>query len=394
MKNKFFIINSIVLAVLLGSQSSTGFAFARGLIKANNQLAKILGTDSMRRLDSEWLQRLKRQYDVLSESLASSSSSPLTPKLEQQFHSFKDELGNANVLFKDEAMLYIAALANNSNAAALALKKPDFYLLRSFELAIEDGNWDALEFMADFDRFGANHALRDLIVKAANEGNEKVVKKLVEIGGNPTAALAETARRNNKELASRLAELGANLNEALYRIDGHVESGNILLELGADANMALFDFAHKYKFYKVEEELKADNLISTFGADPLLVSELLYKKSQWSKGYEYLYQRYNKYFNIDLGAGRANKINLRKQFIESTEKFAENIEFLTPNEARKQVEEGVSINLALLYLARNNDTVMAKYLIDKLGANPTTIANLAQAAGEEGSALFLRELAK
>lgn len=391
MKKIILLVTSTTLSILLGSMSSTCFARGdtTGLFKSN-ALAKIVGSPSG--VSSEKLQRLGEQYDSLHKSLL---SSPFNPQVEQQFQAFRSTLDKVNAISKNEAMLYVAALASNRDAADHILKEHNLYLSRALDLAMEDGpNWDALEFMVDLDRNRARYALDNLVLFAAHDGDKEVVEKLIEIGASPTKALTVAAHRNNKEFASRLMELGADLHQALYEIDGNVEAGKFLIELGADVNLALFGFAKNYADFfvdSVEREVQANQLIEVFGADPLLVSIYLEKGTY---GFQYLSKKYDTYFNIDLAAGSANVVSFRPMLMKNTEQFAKAIEFITPSRTRQMIEEGANVNLALLYLARDKDTIMTKHLIDRLGANPATVARLAQAGGEEDTAAFLRDLAE
>ena len=266
-----------------------------------------------------------------------------------------------------------------------------FFITEALELAIKDANWDALEFMVDLDQTQAQHSLNRLVFVEATNGNEEVVMKLIESGASPTKALAAAAYKNNKKLAARVIELGADVHQALYEIEGNVEAGKFLIERGSDANLALLGFASKHRYNDAWEEIAADKLIDVFGADPLLVSMYV---GENTGGFAYLSARYVRFTKIDLAGGYVEKIGTRSMFIEKTEQLSTKLEFLTPSEARRLIEEGANVNLALLYLARNKDKKMAKYLINKFGANPAAVASLAQAGGEEDTATFLRELAE
>ena len=250
--------------------------------------------------------------------------------------------------------------------------------------------------MVDLDLDSAQRDLDQLIVEPVRKGNAEVVEKLIEIGANSSEALSVAAISGNKKLAARVLELGADPHQALYDVEGNTEAGELLIALGADANLALLNFARNHDYYASEKtwkEIQADKLIDVFGADPLLVSMYVEKNTV---GYEYLDNKSKDTvrFNIDLAAGSADELSFRPLRMKSIEQFAKGLEFITLSQAREAIERGININLTLLYLARDKDTTMAKYLIDRFGADPTTVAIVAQAGGEEEVATFLRALAE
>ena len=398
MKTIGFFVISTLLVVLLNNVSLHAGVITTGMAREfkssvlSGVLAKIVGAHYG--VTREALQQLSEQYDSLHESL---SSQPFNAQVEQQFHAFRSALDEVGATRPAEAMLYIAALAGNRDAGAVAISmarheydswvEDNFSYIEALELAIWDGlNWDALEFMVDLDRSQAQHGLDVLISEEIKRGNKKVARKLIEIGANPAGVLAAAARKKKKKLAARAIEVGADVHQALYEIDGKVKAGKFLIKRGADANLALLGFASKHTAFatmseQVGKEFKADKLIEVFGADPLLVS--MYTEED-TLGSVYLSEIIDKY----------SPPHTRAKLIKQTEGLVAKLESLTPSEAKLLIEEGANVDLALLYLARDKNMTMAKYLIDKFDADSATVASLAQAGGEEDTATFLRELAE
>lgn len=176
----------------------------------------------------EKLQRLGEQYDSLHKSLI---SSPFNPQVEQQFQTFRSTLDKVNVIFKNEAMLYVAALSGNRDAAALILKEHDLYLYQALNLSMEDGpNWDALEFMVDLDRNEARYALDNLVSGAsvnlallylARDKDTTMTKHLIDrLGANP-ATVASLAQAGGKEDTAAFLRDLAEMEQLKHSIDEH-----------------------------------------------------------------------------------------------------------------------------------------------------------------------------
>lgn len=376
------IINfSIVLIVSVlwwGNVSST--VFARGVFSpttsSDAEIVRRIVTKNG--ISAEVRQRIIGQYRTLHHALVSQIFDQPT---RLKFEAFEQELKEVND-YPQEAMLYIAAVAGNQDAAAAVLDELNdsrFTLGEALELAMKDGpNWEAFELLVNLGRSEAQLHI-DLFTSGAVEANdEEKVERLIAAGGDANRALRFAAFHGDKKIAQRVIELGADAHEALYLVQDIVTNDRIrqaakfLTELGADANLALLAFANSYNEfveYLTVKELNARNLVSDFGADPFLVSAFV----ENTKGFEYLDGEH------DVRSGS-----------KATEQFVKELEYLTPHQARHELKNrGVSVNLALLYLAQRKDAALAKYLIKSHGANPTTVIAVAQAGGDEETASFL-----
>ena len=253
-------------------------------------------------------------------------------------------------------------------------------LRNALELPLQEDepDWETLKFLVNLDRDEGKKTMDAFASKAIGAGDKERVKKFIELGASPTQALLAAAYHNRKMAATTL-EHGADLHQALLELvldkeSLDVEAGKFLIELGADANLALLTFVRSHKNYFLEEVvngIRASKLIEEFGADPLLVAEFVDKDSQ---GYKYLAHK-----------ARVTTFSDMKQFI--------NLQRINPSNAAKKINRrGMSVNLALLYLARNKDKVMAKHLIEQLDANPDTVAKIAQEGGETEVVRFLQSL--
>lgn len=134
-------------------------------------------------------------------------------------------------------------------------------------------------------------------------------------------------------------------------------------------------------------------MIERLGADPLLVSMFVEAGTQ---GHDYLAM-------TDMASGMLPpKLagfladypeHMRSILEEDTNNFIEKLEYLAPSQARQRLKEAkTSVSLVLLYLARQKNTMMAKYVVERLGGDPASVAAVAQAGGEEEAASFLRDL--
>lgn len=372
-----------------------------------------------------------REKEVVNKykKLLANHGSLFDPQTSQRLNSFLLVVDPSNIITYVQK-LYAAALENDHDMVATI--RNDRHMWHggfvniwhsALVMAIEEDepNWEAVKFLVDLDPYRGLRFIDNAIDKEVGKGRKDRIEALIKISGDPTRALLHTAQYGNKPhlhgygkiIASHIIELGADPHIAIIHLydqysysvasstremrekQNEMQANELkfLIEIGADANVALLYYTLDYRHdYNIEQKSIGIRLISELGADPLLVSEFV---EQDTDGYEYFLSRTDYVrSNID-SQENITVIDYRYAKLRRTEQFIKELEYLTPTQARLALQEdSVNENLALLYLARRKDKVMAKYLIDRLGVSYATVAAVTQAGGDEEVATFLRELAE
>ena len=213
--------------------------------------------------------------------------------------------------------------------------------------------------------------------------------------------LQATHYLDNKQAELLAFEHGADINQALhdaqslYDDRSAEEINKFLIERGADANLALLSYALNYDLSDDRRKSGANKLIERLGADPFLISMFV---KEHTGGYRYL-AKTEKAKNLLSAPMRivydGPDLNLFRSILEEgTSSFIKKLEHLTPNYAQQYLnDEGAktSIGLVLLYLARQKNTTLAKYVVEQLDGDPASVAAVAQMGGDEEAAAFLRK---
>lgn len=129
-------------------------------------------------------------------------------------------------------------------------------------LRINEPNWAAIEFAFSINPRDAETGTFDSVRDAIRSNDKEALEMLMKVGKNPTKVLSKAAYEGNKQAALLALEHGADLNQALYDGQTLYESANkvnkFLIELGADANLALLNFARSYDYPDVSKKMQAD----------------------------------------------------------------------------------------------------------------------------------------